>query len=167
MRSALLFILAACATTPKPPVHGVVCELDIELLSEPYTGHASSPNDARKTLIEARDHACAALKAASPLSDCDDPMQVVEFTRTFFPVQGGVVTQRAEVTLRRVISLAHQRAEGRAADPLELCRSATASLCKGRSDGLTCYQEGVECTLTDENATRCGPSERARVRPRF
>ena len=64
MRSALLFILAACATTPRPPVHGVVCELDIELLSEPYTGRASSPNDARKTLNEAREQACAALKAA-------------------------------------------------------------------------------------------------------
>lgn len=167
MRSALLLTLAACATTPRPPLRNVVCELDIELLSEPYTGRASSPNDARKTLNDARALACASLKAASPMSDCDDPMQVVEFTRTFFPVQGGVVTQRAEVTLRRVIGLAHHRAEGRASDPLELCRSATTSLCRERSDGLTCYQEGVECSLTDENATRCGPSERARVRPRF
>jgi len=167
MRLALFLTLAACATTPKAAPRQVVCELDIELLSEPYVGRASIPNDSRKTLHDARELACAALHAASPQSDCDDPMQVVESTRTFFPLQGGVVTPGAEVTLRRVMSLAHQRAEGRAATPLELCRSTAASLCRARSDGLSCYQEGMECSVLDENASRCSPTERARVRPSF
>ena len=167
MRTAALILLTACATTPKAIPRAATCEIDVELVTAPFIGTASNPNDARKTLAQARDAACAALHVASPKTDCDDPLQVVETTRTSFPLQSGVVTQNAEVKLRRVVSLLHKRAEGTASDPLELCRTATASLCAGQTDGQSCFQDGVECNPMDDNSMRCAPVERERVRPAF
>ncbi|MDP1828743.1 MAG: hypothetical protein Q8L48_36120 [Archangium sp.] len=170
----LVLLLAACATTSKAPARPVTCEIDIELVTPAFIGTASSPNDSRKTLSDARQAACDALHVSSPQTDCDDPLQVVETTRTIFPARGGVVTQTAEVRLRKVVNLIHKRAEGSVsahpsrrefADPLELCRSATTTLCASVPDGLTCYQEGVECNPIDDNSTRCAPVERERVRP--
>jgi hypothetical protein len=161
----LLLLLTACATTPRAPARPVTCEIDIELVTPAFIGTASNPTDARKTLSEARQAACDALHVSSPQTDCDDPLQVVETTRTIFPARGGVVTQTAEVRLRRVVSLIHKRAEGSVSDPLELCRSATTTLCASVQEGSSCYQDGVECNPIDENSTRCAPVERERVRP--
>jgi hypothetical protein len=168
MRFLFVVLLVGCATTPKTPVaRAVTCELDIELLSAPYSGHASSPNDARKTLNDARFAACEALRVDSPTTDCDDPFQVIESTRANFDSLNGVITPSAEVTLRRIVNLLHERVEGEATSPLELCREATKKFCTARADGLSCHQIGVECHDVDASTTRCAPSERERVRPKF
>lgn len=163
----LVVVFAACATAPKPSPRQTSCEIDVELVTSEYTGRASDPADARKTLAQAREAACAALHAESPDTDCDDPHQVIESTRTQTSSTHGVVTQTAEVSLRRVVNLLHHRAEGVARDPLELCRSATAALCASPPAGLSCFKRGVECTPIDDRSTRCAPGERARVRPLF
>ena len=163
----MLLMLASCATTPTAVARKTTCEIDVEVVTASYTGSASHPTDARKTLAEARAAACAALHAASPQTDCDDPTQVVLSTRTNFQSINGVVTQSAEVGLRRVVRLVHQRAEGTALDPLEVCRAATTKLCASVEEGLTCYQAGVDCLPVDENSTRCAPAERERARPMF
>lgn len=157
VRLGLLILISACATTPRSAPRKTTCEVDVELVSAPYVGVASTSNDARKTLREARDAACAALRVDSPGTDCDDPAQVIETTRSLMP--------GAEVSLRRVVSLAHAESEGVASEPLEVCRSASATLCSSRTDGLRCYQWGVECHPVDEKQTRCAPAVRARVRP--
>lgn len=158
MRSSAVFlVLAACATTPKSEARNSTCEIDVELVTAPFVGRASTPNDARKTLADARKAACAVLHESSPGTDCDDPSQVIESIRT--------LTQGAEVSLRRVVSLLHERAEGSVRDPLALCRSATAKLCASPPEGLSCYQAGVVCEPIDEISTRCAPVERARARP--
>lgn len=168
MRFLLVAILAGCATTPpQPKQRAVTCELDIELLGAPFSGHASSPNDARKTLNDARVAACEALRIESPTTDCDDPFQVVENTKANFDSVNGVITQSAEVTLRRVVGLLHERIEGTSTSPLELCREATKKFCTARADGFSCHQMGVECHPIDDSATRCAPAERERVRPKL
>jgi hypothetical protein len=162
-----VLVISACATTPKAGARNVSCEIDVELVSEPYVGVASSPNDARKTLADAWQAACAKLHADSPGTVCDDPLQVVASTKTRFQTIGGVVTQSAEVQLRRVVKLLHQRAEGVATSPLELCRSATKTLCATAPEELSCFQLGVECEAIDEASSRCAPAERGRVQPSF
>ncbi len=107
VRLGLLILISACATTPKSAPRKTTCEVDVELVSAPYVGVATTSNDARKTLREARDAACAALRVDSPSTDCDDPAQVIETTRSLMPnrkalraIHSRCVDRRAQLCAR-------------------------------------------------------------------